>query len=91
MLLTDATKNYFLLIPSNIRHAMARSTLIIPFEYYEEPFFQAYRCLYQLWVKRATQKSIIEQESISKQTLNEWEENFGLRSKAGNIFRKKVT
>ena len=76
MLLTDTTKDYFLLIPNNIRHFMARSQAIFPFEYDEEPFFQAYRCLYQLWVKQASQNSILLQEKISKQKLNEWEDNF---------------
>lgn len=55
---------------------MASSQTIIPFAYDDEPFFQAYRSLYQLWVKRSSQKAIVEQENISKQKLKEWENNF---------------
>jgi DDE family transposase len=83
MLVADNVKDYFLLIPSNIRHSLASSNAIIPFEYDNESFFQAYRCLYQLWVKRTSQKAIIEKENISKHKLKEWEDNFEQFGAAG--------
>ena len=83
MLFTDTIRDYFLLISSNIRHAMACSNAIIPFEYDNEPFFQAYRCLHQLWIKRSSQKAIAEQENISKHKLKEWEVNFEQFGTAG--------
>jgi hypothetical protein len=76
VLFKDVVKDYFLLIQSNILHSMARLQTLIPFAYDDEPFFQAYRCLDQLWVKRLSRKTIVEQENISKQKLKEWEDNF---------------
>ena len=55
---------------------MAHLQTLIPFSYDNEPFFQAYRCLHQLWVKQLSRKKIMEQENISKQKLKEWEDNF---------------
>ena len=76
MVFTESTQKYFLLIPFKIRAAMARDNLSVPFAYENEPFFTAYQALYQLWVKRQPQKTVVGSLRISKNALKKWEDRF---------------
>jgi len=55
---------------------MAKDNLSVPFAYENESFFIAYEALYQLWVKRQTQKAVVESFRISKNRLKKWEDRF---------------
>jgi transposase len=76
MVFTDSTQKYFSLIPFKIRAAMAKDNSSVPFIYENEPFFTAYQALYQLWVKRQSQKAVAESFRIAKSTLKKWEARF---------------
>lgn len=55
---------------------MADNKYNTPYDYEHEVFFKSYSALYDYWVKRNTQKQIIEKHSISKETLKKLERNF---------------
>ena len=76
MVFTDSTQKYFSLIPFKIRAAMAKGNLSVPFAYEKESFFTAYEALYQLWIKRQSQKVVVESFRIAKATLKKWEDRF---------------
>lgn len=76
MVFSDSTQKYFALIPFKIRAAMAKDNLSVPFAYENESFFTAYEALYQLWVKRQTQKVVAGSFRISKDSLKKWEDRF---------------
>ena len=76
MIFTDETLDYFLLLQSNVRASVAESLSETPYTYSQEFFFNAYEALYQLWVKRKSQRHIMQTYSISRVTLKKWEENF---------------
>lgn len=83
MVFTDAVKEYFLLISSNIRKAMADAQSLVPFGYDNEGFFQAYEALSQLWTTSTSLNSVTINEKLAKSTVNKWEENFILYGAAG--------
>jgi len=76
MVFTDSTQKYFTLIPFKIRAAMAKDNLSVPFAYENESFFITYEALYQLWIKRQSQKVVIGSLRIAKDTLKKWEDRF---------------
>ena len=76
MVFTDSTQKYFSLIPFKIRAAMAKDNLSVPFAYENESFFTAYEALYQLWIKRQTQKVVVGSFRIAKDSLKKWEDRF---------------
>jgi hypothetical protein len=76
MVFTESTRKYFSLIPFKVRTAMARDNSAVPFAYENEPFFTAYKALYELWVKRQPQKTVAESFSTARSTLKEWETRF---------------
>ena len=76
MIFTDETLDYFLLLQSNVRASVAESLSETPYTYSQESFFNAYEALYQLWIKRKSQRQIMQTYSISRLTLKKWEENF---------------
>ena len=55
---------------------MARSVSDVPFAYDDEPFFQAYDALYQIWVKRKSQRAVAESNNINRQKLKDLETGF---------------
>jgi hypothetical protein len=76
MVFTDPTRDFFLVVQSKVRAALAASRSETPFAYDGEPFFAAYEALYRVWVKRQSQREVAEAFSVSRTTLKEWEENF---------------
>jgi hypothetical protein len=76
MVFTDATWNYFARIPYSIRSAIVGTNLSVPFKYDKEPFFKSYEAIYNIWVKRQSQRSIAETYNISRQTLADQETSF---------------
>jgi len=76
MVFSDSTWKYLSLIPYKIRAAMAKSNSYVPFAYKDEPFFKSYEALYQLWVKRRSQKKVAQALRIGKDTLKRWEDRF---------------
>jgi len=83
MVFTDSTWKYFSLIPFKIRAAMAKSNCFVPFTYEDESFFKSYEALYQLWVRRQTQKKVAQSLRISKKTLKRWQDSFLLYGAIG--------
>ena len=76
MVFTDATWKYFSQIQSRVRRAVAQSQSSLPFVYKDEPFFGAYKALYEVWTKRSSQRQVVEALNISRKTLTKWERNF---------------
>ena len=76
MVFTDATWEYFSLVPFKVRAAMAESKAYVPFDYEDEPFFPSYDALHKTWVKRQSQRMVAEHLSISRDTLKKWEQHF---------------
>lgn len=76
MVFTDSTWNYFARIPYSIRSAIVGNNLSVPFKYDKEPFFKSYEAIYNIWVKRQSQRSIAETYNISRQTLADQETLF---------------
>lgn len=76
MVFTEETLDYFLLLQSRVRAAVTESRSETPYLYANESFFIAYDTLYQLWIKRKSQRHLIQLHSISRKTLKQWEENF---------------
>ena len=76
MVFTESTWKYFSSIPYNIRRSMAENKYNTPYDYEPEVFFKSYYALYDYWVKRKTQKQIIKNHNISKETLKKLEKNF---------------
>ncbi|MBL0716808.1 MAG: transposase [Desulfosarcina sp.] len=76
MVPTETTLKYFAKIPFRVRSALAQSKSSVTFEYKDEPFFTSYEALYQIWVKRKSQRSVAESSNISRKTLKEWENGF---------------
>jgi hypothetical protein len=82
MIPTETTLKYFAKISFRIRAALTQTKSAVAFEYEDEPFFKSYEALYQIWVKRKSQRSIAESFSISRQTLKDLETKF---SKYGSL------
>ena len=76
MVLTESTWKYFSQIPFRIRAGLANSQSSVPFKYEDESFFTSYDALYRIWVKRQSQRAVIDSHNISKQTLKKWENSF---------------
>jgi hypothetical protein len=76
MVFTESTWKYFSRIPFKIRAAMAQSNSYVPFTYEDEPFFNSYDALYQLWARRQPRKKIAHTFRISRDTLKKWEDRF---------------
>lgn len=76
MVFTEMTFDYFSLMQSMVRAALAESRSETPFTYAEEPFFTHYNALYQVWVKRESQRQVSRLLSISRNTFKNWEQNF---------------
>jgi hypothetical protein len=76
MVPTETTLKYFTQIPFRVRSAFAQSKSAVAFEYEDEPFFSSYETLYQIWVKRKSQRSVANAFNISRQTLKGWEISF---------------
>ncbi len=76
MVFTDATWKYFSLTQFRIRAALAQSQSSVLFEYDEEPFFNSYNALYEIWKKRKSQRQIAKLLNISRETFTKWEESF---------------
>lgn len=76
MIFTDETLNYFLLVQSKVRSAVADSRSETPFFYEDEIFFKAYEALYNIWVRRQSQRQVAKLFSVSRETLKVWERNF---------------
>jgi hypothetical protein len=76
MVLTDSTWKYFAQIPFRIRAGLANSQSSVPFKYEDESFFTSYDALYRIWIKRQSQRAVIDSHDISKQTLKKWEDSF---------------
>jgi len=76
MVFTDATWKYFSLIQYRVRRAMAQSQSSVPFFYEDESFFGSYNALYEVWIKRRSQRQVVESLNISRKTLKKWERNF---------------
>ena len=76
MVLTESSWKYFAQIPFRIRAGLANSQSSVPFKYEDESFFTSYDALYRIWVKRQSQRAVINSYNISKQTLKKWENSF---------------
>jgi len=76
MVFTDVTWKFFSLIQFRVRKAVAQSQSPIPFIYEDEPFFRSYNALYEVWVKRRSQRQVGESLNVSRKTLKHWEKNF---------------
>ncbi len=76
MIFTEATRDYFSKVQFKVRSALARSASDVPFAYDDESFFQAYDLLYQIWVKRKSQRAVAETNAINRQKLKDWETGF---------------
>ncbi len=76
MVLTESSWKYFAQIPFRIRAGLANSHSSVPFQYEGESFFTSYDALYRIWVKRQSQRAVINSYNISKQTLKKWENSF---------------
>jgi len=87
MVFTASTWKYFSLIPYNIRRSMAGNKHNTPYDYDNENFFKSYSVLYDYWAKRDTQKQIVENHNISKETLKKLEKGFVQDGTAG-LFTK---
>lgn len=68
--------DYFSQVPYRINAALAEIQSSVPFEYDDEPFFDSYNAIYQVWVKYQSQRSVANQCHVSRQTFKEWESNF---------------
>jgi hypothetical protein len=87
MVFTDSTWKYFSRIPFKIRAAMAESNSFVPFAYKDEPFFESYDAIYQVWAKRKSRKTLAQSLSVSKTTLKGWENSFLLYGAMGLLPR----
>ncbi len=76
MVFTDVTLKYFAQIPFRVRAALATSQSSVPFEYGDEPFFEAYSALHAVWVDGKSQRTVADSHRISRQKLNDWEQSF---------------
>jgi len=91
MVFTDTTLRYFSLIQYKIRSSMTKSKSSVPYEYEGEKFFQAYQCLYDIWINGKSKRQISKLHDTSREKLNKWENNFsqygvlGLLPKVSNI------
>ena len=73
---TNVTWKFFSLIQFRVRKAVAQSQSPVPFVYEGEPFFRSYNALYEVWVKRRSQRQVCESLNVSRKTLKQWEKNF---------------
>ena len=76
VIFTDATWKFFALIQHRVRKAVAQSQSSVPFIYEDEPFFNSYNALYNVWVRRKSQREVGESLNVSRKTLKKWEKNF---------------
>ena len=76
MVFTDVTWKFFSLIQFRVRKAVAQSQSPVPFIYEDEPFFRSYNALYEVWVKRRSQRQVGESLNVSRKTLKQREKNF---------------
>ncbi len=67
MVLTESSWKYFAQIPFRIRAGLANSQSSVPFKYEDESFFTSYDVLYRIWVKRQSQRAVINSYNISGQ------------------------
>jgi len=76
MVFTDATLEYFSLIPYRIRRAMAETQAFAPFAYEDEPFFRTYEAMELRWKKRRSRREVAQSLGISRDKLKALEERF---------------
>jgi hypothetical protein len=76
MVFTDVTWKFFSLIQFRVRKAVAQSQSPVPFIYEDEPFFKSYNAVYEVWVKRRSQRQVGESLNVSRKTLKHWGKNF---------------
>ncbi len=76
MVFTDSTWKYFSQIPFRVRAALANSQSSVPFEYEDEPFFEAYDALYSMWATGKSQRAVADSHKISRQKMKELEQSF---------------
>jgi transcriptional regulator with XRE-family HTH domain len=55
---------------------VAQAQSSVPFVYEGEAFFTSYNALYDVWVKRRSQRQVAESLNVSRKTLRQWEKNF---------------
>lgn len=82
MILTDADRKYFSLIPFKVRASMAKKQITVPFTYENEPFFTSYKALERRRAKREPQRAVAEDLGIGRERLRQQELRF---SKYGTI------
>ena len=76
MVFTKRTLNYFNLIPYKIRVSLTETHSYYPYLYKNEPFFNAYNALTEIWTKYKSQRAISDALHISRSALRNWENNF---------------
>ena len=76
MVFTDASYKYFANLPHKIRAAVAGAKSDSPCFYKDEPFFDAYQALDNVWVKRISQKVVAQSLNIGRDKLKLWESCF---------------
>ena len=76
MILTDASKAYFVAIQSKVRAACAESKGIAPFAYEDESFFEAYEALTMRRTQRASRRQVANQLGIGREKLKHFEDRF---------------
>ena len=63
---TDVTWKYFSVIQYRIRRAVAQAQSPVPFVYEGEAFFTSYNALYDVWVKRKSQRQVAESLTVAQ-------------------------
>ncbi len=76
MVLTSTTHKYFARLSAKISRAKINSPFGLVFEYDKEDFFNSYKLIYEYWVKKRTQKYLVENYNLCKKTLLRYETNF---------------
>ena len=73
MILTDASKAYFVAIQSKVRAACAQSKGMAPFAYEDESFFEAYEALTMRRAQRASRRQVANQLGIGREKLKHFD------------------
>jgi hypothetical protein len=76
MVLTDSTFGYFQKLQHRVRASLAELSSGVPFAYSEEPFFELYDVLRQIWRGRKSKRSISNEKKIGRGNLKKIEDNF---------------
>ena len=76
MVLTDAAREYFSLLPYKVRAAVARTKGVAPFAYDDEPFFVAYEAMEKRQTRRGSQRAVADGLGIGRDRLRYLEDRF---------------